>query len=260
MMLVDTHAHLFLPEFTTDLDQVMERAKVSGVEHIFLPNIDENTVGPMLELENRYRDFCHAMIGLHPCSVGENPEVSLEIMASWLGKRTFSGIGEIGLDYHRDLTYRDQQILAFETQLDWAKRYDVPVSIHSRDAIPDCIRLVRKKQDGSLRGVFHCFSGSLQQALEINSLGFFLGIGGVITFKNSGLDQVLAEIPLDSMVLETDAPYLAPVPFRGKRNESGYLSLICDKISSLRQVESLEVAAITSKNALHLFKSSLNNA
>ncbi|HUX84012.1 MAG TPA: TatD family hydrolase [Chitinophagaceae bacterium] len=257
-MLADSHAHLYLPDFAGDLEQVMDRAMASGVEHIFMPNIDDTTVGSMLELENHYPDRCHPMIGLHPCSVGDNPDHTLEFVEDWLGKRPFYGIGEIGLDYHWDLTYRDQQIRAFEIQIDWAMKFGIPVSIHSREATPDCIRLVGKKQDGTLRGVFHCFSGTPEEARQVMGLGFFLGIGGVITFKNSGLDKVLADIPLDHIVLETDAPYLAPVPHRGKRNESSYLSLICEKIASIRHVESGEVAALTSENALNLFKSSLN--
>lgn len=257
-MLVDSHAHLYLEEFSSDITQVLERAAAAGVKNILLPNIDSNTVEAMLLLESTRPEQCHAMMGLHPCSVRENVEKELMEVENWLGKRSFAAVGEIGLDFHWDLTYREQQVLAFEKQIDWAKQYQVPVSIHSRDATRDCIKIVKRKQDGSLKGVFHCFSGTLSEAKEIIGLGFYLGIGGVVTFKNSGLDQMLKELDMAYIVLETDSPYLAPVPHRGKRNESSFLGLVAEKIAFIKGLQIEEIASITSDNAGRLFNLPLN--
>jgi len=256
-MLVDTHSHLYLNEFAADLEQVMQRSMDTGVSHIFLPNIDSASIPRMLQLETHFPDNCHAMMGLHPCSIKENMEEELQQMESWLDKRPFSAIGEIGLDFYHDRKFTNQQIDAFERQIDWAIRYGIPISIHSRNATRECIDIIGKRQNGSLKGVFHCFSGTIEESREITELGFHLGIGGVVTFKNAGLDKVISNIDLKHIVLETDSPYLAPVPYRGKRNESSYLPLIAAKIAAINNVPVSQVESITTANAMYLFGKSI---
>ncbi len=193
------------------------------------------------------------MMGLHPCSVKENYKQELGLVQQWLSERKFAAVGEIGLDYYWDKTFTDQQIDAFEQQIDWAKEYRLPIVIHSRDAMQDCIDIVRKKQDGHLKGVFHCFSGTGKEAREIIDLGFYLGIGGVITYKKAGLAELLEKIELSALVLETDAPYLTPAPFRGKRNESSYLKYIAAKLAEVKRTSIEEVARVTTENARKIF-------
>lgn len=250
---IDSHAHIFSDEFDEDRDGVMSRALAAGVRQIFLPNIDTGTIDAMLDIERRFPGMAFPMMGLHPCSVKGNVEQELDVIHGWLRKRRFSAVGEIGLDFYWDLAYKSQQLAAFSTQIDWALIYDLPVVIHSRNSTRECIDLVRSKQQGSLRGVFHCFGGTPEEAREIIGLGFFLGIGGVVTFKKSALPEVLADIGLEHLLLETDAPYLAPVPYRGKRNESAYIPLIAEKIAAIKRLPVEEVARITSGNALSLF-------
>jgi TatD DNase family protein len=208
----------------------------------------------MLALEAQYPDNCYAMMGVHPCYVNENVAQELTIVEEWLGKRPFKAIGEIGLDFHWDTTYSEQQYQAFRRQLELARSYSLPVAIHSRESTRECIDEVKSLQDGRLSGVFHCFSGTLEEAKEIIDLGFYLGIGGVVTFKKSGLDKLLEQIDMEHIILETDAPYLAPVPYRGKRNESAYIPLIGEKIADIKNLKIADVAAITTSNALKLFK------
>jgi TatD DNase family protein len=208
----------------------------------------------MLALEAQYPDNCYAMMGVHPCYVNENVAQELAIVAEWLEKRPFKAIGEIGLDFHWDTTYSEQQYQAFRMQLELARSYSLPVAIHSRESTRECIDEVKSLQDGRLSGVFHCFSGTLEEAKEIIDLGFYLGIGGVVTFKKSGLDKLLEQIDMEHIILETDAPYLAPVPYRGKRNESAYIPLIGEKIADIKNLKIADVAAITTSNALKLFK------
>ncbi len=253
MMFIDTHAHLYLEEFDADQEAMVQRAQDAGIARVFLPNIDGSTIPALLAFEERY-PFARAMMGLHPCSVNDQVDEALLVVEEWLQKRTFAAVGEIGLDFHWDTTYRKQQIHAFERQIDWAKSLDLPIVIHSRKAMRECIDIVRSRQDGRLRGVFHCFTGSAAEAEEITSLGFSLGIGGVVTFKKSGLDAVIAAVGLGPLVLETDAPYLAPVPYRGKRNESSYIPLIAEKIAAILGSTAEEVAAATSKRASTLFR------
>lgn len=253
MKLTDTHAHLYAKEFDADRREMMDRALDGGVDKVYLPNIDSGSVSSMLSLEKEYPEHCFAMMGLHPCSVKEDVEDELAQVEQWLAKRTFSAVGEIGLDFYWDTTFKEQQLLAFRRQLDLARQYRIPVSIHSRNAMRECVELVKEKQDGHLRGVFHCFSGSPEEAQQIISLGFYIGIGGVLTFKNSGLDKVLEQVALQHLVLETDAPYLAPVPFRGKRNESGYLALIAQRVAAVKRCSVEEVAAATHENARKIF-------
>lgn len=251
---IDSHAHLYGKDFSGDRKEMVERALAAGVTRLFLPNIDSGSINSMLELEAQFPDNCYAMMGVHPCHVNENVDHELTVVRTWLEKRPFKAIGEIGLDFYWDKTYTEQQYKAFRAQLELARSYDLPVSIHARESTRECIDVVRSLQDGRLSGVFHCFSGTLEQAREVIDLGFYLGIGGVVTFKKSGLDQVVEQIDMQHIVLETDAPYLAPVPYRGKRNESSYIPLIGEKIADIKNLKIADVAAITTSNALKLFK------
>lgn len=251
---IDTHAHLYGEEFSADRTVTVERALAAGVSRLYLPNIDSTSIEGMLALEAQFPDNCFAMMGVHPCYINENVEQELSVVREWLAKRPFKAIGEIGLDFYWDTTYREQQYHAFRSQLELAREYNLPVAIHSRESTRECIDEVKALQDGRLSGVFHCFSGTLEEAKEIIDLGFYLGIGGVVTFKKSGLDKILEDIDLQYVVLETDAPYLAPVPYRGKRNESAYIPLIGEKIADVKNLKIADVAAMTTNNALKLFK------
>lgn len=232
---------------------MLEKAEKEGVSKILMPAIDSSTHTVMLELEEERPLTCISMIGLHPCSVKENYLFELKIVRDYLEKRSFKAVGEIGLDFYWDKTFTEQQYAAFNQQIEWALHFDLPIVIHSRNSTDECIEVVSKHQKGKLRGVFHCFSGDIVQAKRVIDLGFYLGIGGVVTFKNSGLDKVMEEIPLEHVVLETDAPYLAPVPFRGKRNEPAYLKYVAEKLAGIKNVEIDEVAKITTDNAEKLF-------
>ncbi|MBS1667778.1 MAG: TatD family hydrolase [Bacteroidetes bacterium] len=253
MKLIDTHCHLYAKEFEQDIAEVMVRAVDNGVEHFFLPAIDSTTLQAMLDLEARYPGKCIAMAGLHPCSVKGNYKSELQLIADLLQKRSFAAIGEIGLDFYWDKTYTENQYDAFHQQIEWALHYKLPIVIHSRESMKESIAVVRKHQKGSLHGIFHCFSGTLEDAKEIMGLGFYLGIGGTVTYKKSVLPEILQEIGLSHIVLETDAPYLSPVPFRGKRNESSYLTYVVQKIAEAAQSTTKEVAAITTENAKRIF-------
>jgi TatD DNase family protein len=251
--LIDTHSHLYSDEFETDISEVMQRAQLERVSKIFLPAIDSNSASSMLKLEEQYPGKCVAMMGLHPCYVKENYLEELAFVKLWLGKRKFAAVGEIGLDYHWDRNFDQQQLDAFSYQIDLALHYSLPIVIHSRDSMDDTIAMVTTKQAGSLKGVFHCFSGSYEQAVKVIDLGFMLGIGGVLTYKKSGLAEVVEKLPMDSLVLETDAPYLSPVPFRGKRNESSYIKYVASRLAEVKRLPVEEVAAITTANAERLF-------
>ncbi|MEI9945564.1 MAG: TatD family hydrolase [Chitinophagaceae bacterium] len=253
MMLVDTHAHIYSDEFNPDLNEMIIRAKDAGITSILMPAIDSGTHEKMLKLEENYPEFCRSMMGIHPCSVKENYLDELKNAQDYFLKRQFIAVGEIGLDFYWDLTYKEEQYDAFHRQIEWALHYDIPIAIHSREAMDECIKVVAEHQQGKLKGVFHCFNGNSQQAQQIIGLGFYLGIGGVLTFKNSGLDKVMKEINLDRIVLETDAPYLAPVPFRGKRNECSYTKIVAQKLADIKEITIEEVAAITTSNAQKLF-------
>ena len=218
-----------------------------------MPAIDNSTHAQMLALEAEFPGRCLSMMGLHPCSVKENYRDEFGIAEKWFQKRRFVAVGETGLDFYWDLTYTKQQYEVFQKQIDWALEYEIPVVIHSRNSIDECIGMVTKNQTGKLRGVFHCFSGSLEQAQKIIDLDFYLGIGGVLTFKKAGLDAVLKEIDLNNIILETDAPYLAPVPFRGKRNECSYLKYVAQKLAEVKALPVDQIAAITTENAGKLF-------
>jgi len=252
-MIIDTHSHIYVPEFTDDLGQVLRRAENEDVKLILMPAIDNETHLAMLEIETHYPEKCLSMMGLHPCSVKEGYKQELKIVEGFFEKRRFVAVGETGLDFYWDRTFTKEQYESFQTQIELAKQYGIPVVIHSRNSIDECIKVIRENQQGNLKGVFHCFSGNEKQAEEIIDLGFYLGIGGVITFKNAGLDKVMAGIDMMNIVLETDAPYLAPVPFRGKRNECSYLKYVVEKLAEIKNVEKEEIATITTKNAKELF-------
>jgi len=252
-MLIDTHTHLYLEQFDEDRAAMMQRAIDKGVERMLLPGIDSNHIASMLELEKSFPNNCFAMMGLHPCSVKEDYENELKIVEQNLQNRKFIAVGEIGLDYYWDKTFIKEQKYAFNLQMEWAKKYKIPISIHCRESMDDAIELVEGAKTENLNGVFHCFGGTLDQANKIIDLGFYLGIGGVLTYKKSGLDEVLKHIDLQHIVLETDAPYLSPVPYRGKRNESAYISDIAQKLAEIKGVNINEVARITSENAVKVF-------
>lgn len=254
MMLIDTHAHIYVPEFDSDLAEMLRRAEKEGVRKIILPAIDSHTHEAMLLVENKNPVSCFSMMGVHPCSVKEDYREELKIARDYLEKRAFKAVGEIGLDFYWDKTFTEQQYAAFHEQIEWALHFDIPIAIHSRNATDECIAVIKKHQQGNLKGVFHCFSGDAKQAKQVIDLGFYLGIGGVVTFKNSGLDKVMEEVSLDNIVLETDAPYLAPVPFRGKRNEPSYLKYVVDKLAAIKNVSVEEIARITTANAEKLFQ------
>ncbi|WP_341662498.1 TatD family hydrolase [Vibrio sp.] len=251
--MIDTHAHIYASEFDSDRDQVVERALAQGIEKILLPNIDLESIKPMLQTEANYPDICSSMMGLHPCYVDRDYENTLKIIRNWFEKHSFIAVGEIGIDLYWDKTYKAEQEKAFVTQLNWAKEMKLPAVIHTRDSIKETLELLEQVQDGSLSGVFHCFGGDIEQAKAINGLGFHLGLGGVSTFKNGGMDKVIPELDMDYVLLETDCPYLAPVPHRGKRNEPTYMSLVAKKVADLRGVTYEEVTELTTKNAKSLF-------
>jgi len=252
-MHVDTHTHLYVEEFDEDRENMLERAVKEGVTKMLLPAIDSDSHGRLMELSAARPGLCLPMMGLHPCSVKENFREELRIAREYLEKGGFVGVGEIGLDFYWDRSFDQQQYEAFREQLNWAMHFDLPVSIHSRNATEECLVVVKELQKGNLRGVFHCFSGTEEQAKRAIDLGFKLGIGGVVTFKNSGLDKVLAQVATAQLVLETDAPYLAPVPFRGKRNEPAYLKYVVEKLALLYALPETEMAAICTANAKNLF-------
>lgn len=251
--MIDTHCHLYLGEFKDDIQDVIGKARKEGIEKFYLPAIDSSITADMLQLEEQYPGICFSMMGLHPCSVKENYMEELDMVEAWLEKRKFAAVGEIGLDFYWNRTFELQQYDSFRRQLNLAIRLGLPVALHSRDATNECIEVIREYQGSGLKGVFHCFSGSHGQAMGIINCGFYLGIGGVITYKNAGLAEALAEVPLEYLVLETDAPYLSPVPFRGKRNESSYLKYVVDKLAQVKGVSREEVAAVTTANAEKLF-------
>ncbi|MEM9886354.1 MAG: TatD family hydrolase [Bacteroidota bacterium] len=253
MTLIDTHTHLYVQQFNDDRVAAIQRAKAAGIEKFYLPNIDSGYIDAMLELEASYPNECFAMMGLHPCSVKENYREELEIVKNWLDKRPFVAVGEIGLDLYWDQTFFEQQKEAFRTQINWAKDLDIPIIIHSRASTWEVIEILREEKDERLRGIFHCFGGNVEEANAITTLDFYLGIGGVLTFKKSGLDKTMKEVDLQHIVLETDSPYLAPTPYRGKRNESAYVRLIAEKLASIKETTLEEIARITTENAKNIF-------
>ena len=253
-MLIDTHTHLYLDQFNNDIEQVVQRAIQQDVRIMLLPNIDTQSVENVFALYDKFEDIFRPMVGLHPCSVTKEYEGDLTELGRYLKTEGVVAVGEIGIDLHWDVTYRLEQIHAFEKQIDWALEMDLPIVIHSRKAIQECIDIVKSKQNGSLRGVFHCFDQDRNAADQIVELGFYIGIGGVITFKNNALFQVAKDIDLQHIILETDSPYLAPTPYRGKRNESSYVRLVADKLAEAKGVSVKEVEHATTNNAIQLFR------
>ncbi len=253
MELIDTHCHIYLPEFSNDIQQVITNATTAGVQKMYLPAIDSTVINDMLALEQQYPNVCIPMMGLHPCSVKENFLQELHIVQEWLSKRSFTAIGEIGLDFYWDTTYTKQQYHAFEQQMQWALTYDMPIVIHTRNAMQQTIDCVKPFALNGLKGIFHCFGDSYAMAKQILDMDFLLGIGGVLTYQKSGLQETLQKIDVKYMVLETDAPYLTPVPYRGKRNESSYLTIIAQKLAEVKQVSMEEVALLTTANAQKIF-------
>lgn len=257
--MIETHAHIYDDQFDEGRDAMLQRAFSAGVKQIWMPNCDHETINGMLALEKQYPGVCLPMIGVHPCYIKENFEQELNIVENWLTQRAFPMIGEIGIDFYWDLNYVPQQEEAFIAQLRLAQNYNLPICIHSRNskdgqlnAIVRCIELIEQYGWSDLRGIFHCFSGNLEEAQRVIGLNFLLGIGGVATFKNGGMDKVLPSVDLKNIVLETDAPYLAPVPHRGKRNEVAYIELVARRIAEIKQVSFQDVVQQTTENALHL--------
>lgn len=254
-MLIDTHIHLYSEDFNDDRELLIEKAFKAGVGKFLLPNIDHDSVDGMMQLCDRYKGVCFPMIGLHPCYVTADYKSQLEVIYASLvkNKDRVIAIGEIGLDFHWDLTFKSQQELAFKEQVLWAHERNLPIAIHSRNSTNEIIKILHELDLKNLKGVFHCFSGDINQADEILNLGFYFGIGGVVTFKNSGLDKIVADLPLNSIVLETDGPYLAPTPYRGKRNEPAYLKLVAEKLAEIKGVTFEEIMNTTTANAVKLF-------
>ncbi len=252
--MIDTHSHIYLSDFDSDRKEVIERARDIGVESILLPNVDGETVDAMHQLEADYSGYCHAMMGVHPTSIKSDYLQALQQVRQYIDARKYIAIGEIGIDLYWDKTYKAEQMDAFEQQIIWAKEKNLPIVIHCRDAFPEVFEVVEKQLDDKLFGVFHSFSGDEPEAKRILEYkNFMLGINGVVTFKNTNLRDVLKEVPLDKLVLETDAPYLAPVPKRGKRNEPAYLERVAETIAGVYSVNVDEVKQQTTSNAKQLF-------
>ncbi|MBR4561697.1 MAG: TatD family hydrolase [Bacteroidales bacterium] len=253
MYLIDTHTHIYDHQFSLDRNEAVLRALDAGVKMMLLPNVDASTVAPMLELHGQYPDCTRVMMGLQPEEVREDYKEVVSMMEKELERGIYVGVGEIGLDFYWDATYEKQQLDAFEIQLDWAKQLHLPLSIHCRNAFDKMVKILEKKQDGGLRGIMHCFTGTEEEAKAYLDLGFHLGLGGVTTYKNCGVKDFLPVLPLDKIVLETDAPYLAPVPCRGKRNEPAFLVHTAQRIADILQMTVEELAAMTTANAKSLF-------
>ena len=253
MIITDTHTHLYAEEFDADRDQLVDQAGVLGVQRFFMPNIDSTSIEPMLELEKKYPGKAFAMMGLHPCYVKENWKQELELVESWLNKRSFVAVGEIGIDLYWDKTFLEQQKEAFSLQIQMANERNLPIVIHTRDSFDVTYDLLVETKKEHPQGIFHCFTGTEEQAKKAIDLGFMLGIGGVVTFKNSGVDKAIENIPLEHIVLETDAPYLAPVPYRGKRNEPSYIVKVAERLSEIYKCSVMEVARVTTENSKKLF-------
>lgn len=250
--MIDSHCHLYSEEFSGDLYEVIKSASQQGVQAFYMPAIDSTTHEAMIAVEEKY-DSCFSMMGLHPCSVKENFEKELLIAEEWLAKRRFAAIGETGLDFYWDKTFVKEQYISLEKHVEWALKYDLPLVLHTRNAMQETIDFIKKYSGTKLKGIFHCFGGTLAEAEQIIETGFYLGIGGVVTYKKAGLDQVLNHIDIKHLLLETDAPYLSPVPYRGKRNESSYLGFIATRIAEIKQMSEEEVRKITTENAMAIF-------
>jgi TatD DNase family protein len=253
-MLIDTHSHLYLNEFEQDINQIILRSKTAGIGKVYLPAINSETHLKMIALSDKFPDYCIAMIGLHPCYVKKNFKEEILMVEDLLNQHSFSAIGECGLDFYWDKTYINQQLEALEIQLYLSIEKKLPVILHTRNATQETIDIIKKFHSKGVRGIFHCFGGTIEEARQIIELGFYLGIGGVLTYKNAGLDKVLKQIELNHIVLETDSPYLTPVPYRGKRNESSYLKIIATQLAEVKNCSYEEVEKMTTINANKVFE------
>ena len=253
MILTDTHTHLYYETDPEKLSDLMQRSLENKVYRLFLPNVDSESIPLVFGLSERYPDHCFPMLGLHPCDVKANYKEELDSISKEIAQRKVYAIGEIGIDLHWDKSTLSIQQEAFRTQIEWAKTLDLPIVIHCREAFDEIFEILNELKDDKLRGIFHCFSGTLEQAHKVIGLGFYLGIGGVLTYKNSGLDKVIQDVSLEHLVLETDSPYLTPVPFRGKPNESSYLVYIAQKLADIKQVSLEEIAEVTTRNSRLVF-------
>ena len=252
-MLIDTHSHIYSEDFHDDIDEVLQNAYNNDVKKIILPNIDSGSIKRLIDLSNAFPHVCYPLMGLHPTSVSEDYREELSVVEYWLDKHKFYGIGEIGIDLYWDRTWFEQQKEAFIYQIKLAKTRKLPIVIHVRESFNEVFEIVKAEQDGSLKGIFHCFSGNETEAQKITDLGFLLGIGGVVTYKNSNLKQVLKNVKINNLVIESDAPYLSPEPKRGRRNESSFLVYTAQKISEIYELPIKEIAEITTSNARTLF-------
>ncbi len=255
--MIDTHAHLFLEEFDNDRHYIVKSAQSIGVKAFVMPNVDSKTIDALLTLSDQFPNVCFPCIGVHPTSIDENFISEIELVERALEIREYTAIGEIGIDLHWDKTFLQEQIIAFDLQIKMALKYDLPIVVHTRQSFDEAFNVVSKYKEKGLKGVFHCFSGNAEQAKRLVDYGFKLGIGGVVTFKNSGLAETLKSVTLNDIVLETDAPYLAPSPFRGQRNEPAYIVQVVEKLSEIYEVDKNYVVNKTSKNAIDLFKLNL---
>jgi len=251
-MIKDSHAHIYLEDFDEDLESVISDALAVGVNEIYMPNIDSTTIERMHSVEERFSN-CKSMMGLHPCYVKDNYKEELKVIEENLKKRKYSAIGEIGVDLYWDKTFAEAQFESFKYQIELSRDHNLGLAIHSRDALDDTIAIVTEMQDGNLKGIFHCFNGSVEQGKKIIDLGFYLGIGGVVTYKNAGVDKVVSQLPISSMVLETDSPYLSPGPKRVKRNVPCRIPLVIDKMEEIMEVDRDEIAKTTSLNCEKVF-------
>lgn len=252
-MLIDTHSHIYSTDFLQDQAEVIQRAYSNDIRKIILPNIDSSSVKNLLDMADMYPHICFPLMGLHPTSVNHDYQEELQVVEYWLKKRKFYGIGEIGIDLFWEKSFLMEQTDAFRHQLELASQYDLPVVIHVRDSFDEVYAVIKEVSDEKLTGVFHSFTGTLEQAKMVTDLGFKIGVNGIVTFKNSGLDEVIKQIDPSNLIIETDSPYLTPVPFRGKRNESSYLVYVAQKIADLHQMTVGEIAKVTTENARKLF-------
>jgi TatD DNase family protein len=253
MLLTDTHTHQYYQTDPVKREELMQRCLANGIERLFLPNVDSASIELVVSQVKAFPDYCFAILGLHPCDVKANWQDELETINAAIPQHKIYAIGEIGIDLYWDKTFLAEQIEAFKIQINWAKKLKLPIVIHCRDAFEEVYQVLLEEQDDDLRGIFHCFTGTLEQAQKVIALGFYLGIGGVVTYKNSGLDKVVEQIDLKHIVLETDSPYLTPVPYRGKPNESSYLIYVAQKVADLHQTSIETVAAITTENSKIVF-------
>jgi TatD DNase family protein len=257
---IDTHAHIYQPKFDEDIQEVIQRCLDANVQKVILPNIDIESLKRVQDLSHQFPSMCLPTVGLHPCEVKENIHEVLAEMKNWafnpkvFPENKIYAIGETGLDYYWDITFKEEQKVALEIQISWAKELKIPIILHTRESVQDTIDIIRVNKDENLRGVFHCFSGNLDEALQIIEMGdFYLGIGGPLTYKKSTLLDILKEIPIDKIILETDAPYLPPTPYRGKRNESSYIPIIGQKLAEVKNCPIEEIQLQTTRNAIQLF-------